>query len=179
MRGEKTIEFDFEFTYSRKGSFMKGSRITLREPGLGKRQVHATMTAFMSEAMLGQMRHLSAFQEASKAKELQKAADAEDEEAEDQDEAELETETERNVLATMAAGLGTEKFPAFMDYVIKALTEAPKLASIEDSEVGLTHATLEEIAENGGMEAIDRIVGVFASFFDDTARARRKKNGAG
>lgn len=166
MRGSKTLTFDFEFTYSKGGQFVKHNRITVKEPGLGKWEVHSQMTAYVSKAAL-------AFSKL--AADMQQPARIEDEasEAPNPDE-------EQDVMQLMAMGLGVEEYPKFANYVKRVLTGAPRLASVgEDGDGAVTDEVWESLAENGGMEAVSRIMSEFTGFFFEALGKRRaKQNGA-
>lgn len=167
MRGTKTITFDdCEFTYSKGGQFVRGNQITVREPGLGKWEVHSQMTAYVSKAALAFSRLAAGMQVPDRP--------VEDEpEVADQDE-------QQDVMQLMAMGLGVDEYPKFASYVKRVLTGSPRLASVgEDGESAVTDEVWDSLAENGGMEAVTRVMSEFTGFFFEALNKRRaKRSGA-
>ena len=53
MRGEKTINFDYELLYSKAGAFVPATSITVRAPGLDQYKIHSRMQAWVAEAANG------------------------------------------------------------------------------------------------------------------------------
>lgn len=165
MKGEKTINFDFAFQYSEGGKFAEASSITVRAPGLGKFDVHTTMSAYVGKAALAFTRLASEMPQ-------QAAAEADD------DSGEPKTD-DQDVMQLMAMGLGVDEFPKFAMYVKRALTGTPKLAHVTDTKIGLTDEIWESIEAGGGMEAVQKVMSDFAGFFFEALGGRRAKaNGA-
>ena len=169
MRGEKTVTFDFNFEYSYDGNFVEGNTITLRAPGLGKFDVHSTMQAYVSKAVVA---FAAQIRDANKGQTQDTSSD--DEEVSDTS----EQDEDKDVMVIMAMGLDLEVYPKFAAYVQRVLTNTPKLATIGDSKVPITDAVWQSIEERGGIEAVSKIMSEFTSFFFD-ALGSKKANGKG
>jgi hypothetical protein len=157
MRGEKILELGFEFEYSAGGKFERAESITLRAPGFKLRHIHATMTGFVSDALIGLAGKVSQLRDAG---------------GKDDSNADAAGDTgERDALVLMSMGLGP-KFADFHAYVIKTLTNTQLLAAVGGTTTGITDAVWESIEEQGGMAAVDKIVGEFSGFFLDQAGSK-------
>lgn len=169
MRGEKKIDLGFDISYSMKGQFVTTRTITVREPGLGKYEVWSTMKSFVMQAQPG------IFEVAAKA---QAAASAGVPAAEESDDPQPESEDDtKDILSWMAIGLGEKKFNDYMRYVKAALTNAPKLATVGDSEQPITDEVWEALDEKGGMTAVTNILSEFTGFFFGGQQKSAKTNG--
>lgn len=170
MKGENTVEFDFTFQYSRGGKFEEGHSITIRAPGLGKYDVHTTMTAYVGRAALA-FAKLASSDSGQPAPHADSSAEADQPSGEDQD--------EQDVMQLMAMGLGVEEFPKFAMYLKRVLTGTPKLARVTDTDVGISDEIWESLEANGGMDAVHRVMSDFTGFFLGSMAARQQKpNGA-
>lgn len=158
-RGEKVVTFDFNFTYSEKGSYVEANTITLRAPGLAKFDTHARMKGWVGKAVL-------AF--TSNAKPSGAAqADEEPEQGGDDN---------QDVMQIMSMGLGVDDFATFATFVKKTLTNST-LATVGDRGVLLTDEVWMDLEKHGGMEAVMKVMSDFTGFFFE-ALTSRKKNGA-
>lgn len=166
VKGIKTIDFDFDITYSKGGQFVATRQITVREPGLGKWEVHSQMTAFVGKAAL-------AFSKLA----ADMAQPAGDGEAPATD---VDVDEEKDLMSLMSMGLGVDEYPKFANYVKKVLTGAPRLAYVgEDQAQAITDEVWESLAENGGMESVTRVMSEFTDFFFmGRAKRQAKRNGA-
>lgn len=169
MRGEKTVTFDFNFEYSHDGNFVEANTITLRAPGLGKFDVHNTMQAYVSKAVVSFAAQL---RDANKG---QPDQSTDDDDVSDTSEAQDE---DKDVMVIMAMGLDLDVYPKFASYVQRVLTNTPKLATIGDTKAPITDAVWTSIEERGGIEAANKIMSEFTSFFFD-ALGSKKGNGKG
>lgn len=173
MRGETIITLDEPIRYSENGSFSETHTITVRAPGLGKRHVHATMQAWVMEAISNlQNKRADLMKQAeaeAKAKnplnvdDPEPGADGKDDTGEDP----------LGVWQMMSMGLGPERFPRFQDYIMRELTGTPKLASVGDNGSPLTDAVWESLDETGGMDAVGRVLGTFAGFFTGAPKSKK------
>ena len=168
MRGEKTVTFDFNFEYSHDGNFVEANTITLRAPGLGKFDVHNTMQAYVSKAVVSFAAQL---RDANKG---QPDQSTDDEDVSDTS----EPDDDKDVMVIMAMGLDLDVYPKFAAYVQRVLTNTPKLATIGDTKVPITDAVWSSIEERGGIEAANKIMSEFTSFFFD-ALGSKKASGKG
>lgn len=168
MRGEKTVTFDFNFEYSHDGNFVEANTITLRAPGLGKFDVHNTMQAYVSKAVVSFAAQL---RDANKGQPDTSDNDEDVSDTSEQDE-------DKDVMVIMAMGLDLDVYPKFASYVQKVLTNTPKLATIGDTKMPITDAVWASIEERGGIEAANKIMSEFTSFFFD-ALGSKKANGKG
>jgi hypothetical protein len=165
MRGSKTIEFDFDITYSKGGQFVTTRQITVREPGLGKYDVHATMTAFVSKAALSFSKL---------AKEMRGAGGQQPEQSEPS--APPADDDDQDVMQLMAMGLGIDEFPKFATYVKKAMTGSPRVATVgEGTDQAITEEVWESLDQNGGMEAVNKVMSEFTGFFFEALNKRQAK----
>jgi hypothetical protein len=156
MRGQKIVTFPFEFPYSQDGKFLSEFAVTLRAPSLDQFQVHTAMTAFVKASEVGVSVAFSGFKMPDRpASEVVAAAPA----------PETEEQMVERVISTLSTGLGPDRFPQFMDYVMSKLKRNAKLATIGETNIPLDDATLSAIAEKGGMDAINLLVASFADFF--------------
>ena len=171
-KSEVQIILPFEFRYSDKGGFHTEHAVTVRAPSLPDFAVHNSMVGYAKAAEIGTAVAFSAFR--------QKMADvvAEDTASDVPEPAETDQEMADRVLGVYATGLGAEKFPALMEYLKKALTNNSRLASVGDTTKPLDDKVWNNIAEQGGMDAINIIIATFANFFLSAPRsASRKETG--
>jgi hypothetical protein len=156
MRGERTIELP-EFEFSQGGEFRKATSITVRAPGFKKRAIHAAMSGYVSEGLIGV------------AKKVQGMSGDTDAEA---------RAAEPDAVALMSMGLGS-KYPDFHEVALRAITNSPTIACVSDTDVPITDSVWESIEQAGGMAAVDKVVSGFTSFFLDPAFAgSTKPNGS-
>ncbi len=160
MRGEKRIEFDFEFEYSANGQFASSRELCLRAPGLGKFEVHATMQAFVAQTF-GNLHSMR------------------DSFSQEETETQPDNDQQKDLTQFIAMGLGVDEYPNFFRYVYRTLTNCPRLAYVDDgnNKQPVTDAVWESIEQRGGMEAINRVVSEFTDFFF-TALASKDESGA-
>lgn len=170
-KGVKTIDLGFEIAYSVKGQFVRTNTITVREPGLGKYEVWAAMKSFVTQAQPAILEVAAKAQAAAAA-----AGHVPEPDPEVQPETEGEDD-ERDIMTWMALGLGDKKFQDYFRYVKTALTNAPRLATVGDSEQPITDEVWLEIDEKGGMEAVTRIMSEFTGFFFGGQQKSAKPNG--
>lgn len=166
-RGTKTITFDFPILYPVDGQYLETNKITVNSPGLGKYDVYSTMKSYVGKAML----NMSKARAGIKSDEELKIALQDDDEAPAQDAGEDE---DRDVMIIMAMGLSTEDYPKFATYVQKVLTGSPRLATVGDEKCAITDEVWTSIEENGGMEAVNRVMSEFVGFFFDALPSPKK-----
>jgi hypothetical protein len=166
MRGTKQVTLPISFQFSNAGKLEEDCMVTLQAPGLDSFSIHNHMVAFAAEAQRNSM--------ADEAAMLQKLgplldkileAKAEQQASEEEPQEIPEEQKAEQVISTYAKGLGSEKFPAFMEYVKKALTNNAKLARVGDTKVPLNDEVWLNIEKAGGMEAATLIIAGFAGFF--------------
>ena len=150
MRGEKVIDFGFTFKYSDGGEFQEASEIVLRAPGLDKFDVHTSMKAWTGKAMLNFAQ-------------IARGETVSDEQIEQ--ESPDNTTDDQDVMQMMSMGLNVDEFPKFAAYVRKVLTNSKKLATVGQTDIPLTDATWIDIENQGGMEAVFKIMSDFTGFF--------------
>lgn len=180
MRGEKIITLDEPFQISEGGSFTEATTITLRAPGLGKRNVHFAMSSYVMEAIGNLQRNRPDLMRQSQ--ETDSVLNVDDDEpagmGHNGPPGEDDAKEAQAFWQMMQMGLGVEKFPAFADYVMRTLTGAPKFATVGENEVPLNDAAWESIDETNGMAAIEQICGTFVGFFMGAPKSP-KTNGKG
>lgn len=159
-RGEKVVTFDFNFTYSEKGSYVEANSITLKAPGLAKFDTHARMKGWVGKAVL-------AFSANAKP-----AAGGQS----DDEPARKDDDDDQDVMQIMSMGLGVDDFATFAAYVKKTLTNST-LATVGDRGVLLTDEVWMDLEKHGGMEAVMKVMSDFTGFFFE-ALTSRKKSGA-
>ena len=155
MRGQRLVQFPFEFEYSEGGQFKTEFGVTLTAPGLAQIKVHSQMTAWAKRAELGLATQMSGMKRPTG-----EAAEAVVDEAPETDE-----EMADRVTTVFAMGLGEEKYPEFLDYVKRVLTNNPALARVGETQVPITDGVWMSLDQNGGMSAVLMLVAGFASFF--------------
>lgn len=157
MNGTKVVRFDFEFEYPENGVYVSTNEITLTAPGSGKFHVHNTIHAYVIDAL---------FNVAKRAAEMQGAENARRAAEEEEDETEEKAPpTGAQIMEQMALGLGVERFPTFMEYAKKSLTNCHVLARVGEGRTPLTDEVWEQLEKSGGVAAHEEIIGSFAGFF--------------
>lgn len=174
MRGETMLTLDFEFEFSHNGEVQKEFAVKLRAPGLDQYAIHNRMAGLASEAQVGLAQRYSKI-ERPKAADIAEAVAAA-EQAVDQ---ETESEAAARVLDAFATGLGPERFAETMDWLRRTLTGNAKLASIGDTGTPIRDKVWESIADQGGLDAVNLILGTFIAFFMDGPARSRKGGGSG
>lgn len=168
----KAIEFDFEFQYSDKGQFAAEQVITLQAPSFADFGIHTTMTGYAKAAEVGTAVALSAFRREDR-QDLSSVAE------ETPASVESDAQMAERVIGVYAMGLGSDKFPAFMDHVRKILTNNPRLARVGETNQPIVDDVWRSIADKGGMDAINLVIAGFAGFFLTAAPSRSQNaNGA-
>lgn len=170
MRGTKTIVLDQDIEYSEGGAYLTTNEITLMAPGIDRLHVYSAMRAHVLDAL---------FSAAKRAVEIQGLSEAR-KQAEEEEEAETESAeiTGKEFFNQIGLGLGADRFPQFVSYVKKTLTNAPKLARVGQGSTPITDETWERLQEAGGMDAVADIIGTFASFFS-VSQTAEKRTGKG
>lgn len=153
-RGETVVTFDFEFSYSKGGQFVPTNRIVVRAPGLSLLDIHGAMKSHVAQAQKGAMSFLVQAQAA------RESMGVEEEKPEDPN-------AEPDVLQLMSMGLSPDEHTKFLVYVKKVLSNRVALAYVGDaaSPSPITDEVWDQIEEHGGIEAFERIVNAFTSFF--------------
>jgi hypothetical protein len=173
MAGTKVVTFDFEFQYSHGGRFHKEFAVTLRAPGLKDFKTHNMMTGYAKRSEIGLAAAFSGIRQ------QRDPLDVPDPEKEEEPVIERSEEEElQGVLSSFAAGLGPEHYPAFANFVLEQLKGNSRLCTIGDTTAPLTDEVLDGIVQAGGMSAVDRLVGGFASFFMADRLKSRSATGA-
>lgn len=158
MRGEKVVTFDFDITYPNgQGGYETTREIRLRAPGLGKSEVFFTLKAYASKAVTGFAKIQSEIQQGRK----KDASDDDEDETPKKDAKQDDVDT----MYLMASGLDIPTFAQFSNYLRRAITNTPKLASMGDSKAALSDEVWENIDTNGGMEAVNKVLAAYIDFF--------------
>lgn len=163
MRGTTTIEFDFEFEYADGGQHHKAFAITLQAPGFDRYDVHTAMTAWIGKAALGFMANMPERQKPDGAERRQKANG-------DKTAEEIRAER-RSSLTNLAMGLGVDDYQRFATFLRRTLTKNSALARVAETEVGIQDMTWSTIADQGGIEAVEEIMGAFIDFFTESPKS--------
>jgi hypothetical protein len=177
MKGEKQVTFPFSFKYSEGGIFKEEFGVTIRAPSLDQFAVHTVMVAYAAESgKKNQADAMVAFG-ALPAATLEVMVKARGEQAEQDGPAPVETDAEMadRVIGHFASGLGSDRFPAFMAFVLKTIKNNPKLATVGDGKIPLTDATVDSIVAHGGMDALNLMMATFAGFFLQEAPSTSQK----
>lgn len=169
MRGQRLIELPVKFRYSENGQSKEECAVMVQAPGLDQFAVHNKMVAYAAEALRKvQMEEAALLASMGSALDIIMKARAEiDQNAEPVAEPKPESlfDMTTRVMETYAKGLGHEKFPDFMDYLKKVLTNNPKLARVGETKIAIRDESWDDINERGGMEAVSIILAAFADFF--------------
>lgn len=180
MRGTRLVQLPCNVRYSENGTFKEDCAITLTAPSLDQFSLHNTMVTYAMSASRAvekdQMLTFASLDPAAIAVITKARAEAQ---AEAPSEPVPETDAERTsrVISHYAQGLG-DKFPAFMDFLKKSLTNNPTIARIGDTKNPIRDETWNDLAEKGGMDAVNMIFAGFAGFFlKETASTSRDENG--
>jgi hypothetical protein len=179
---KKTVTFDFAFKYSRDGIWDQGNSITVCEPGFANRQVFRKMQSYVARSRAigaaNANRNLTPeqFEAQTRAVLEFRAAQAAAKET---------ASTDATVVAPPAIAVPDitmdwfsdfppDEFMRFSDDVLKALTGNKALAYIGDDHtlmlsnpgrLAVGEGVWASIADEGGMDAIDKVLMAFASFF--------------
>lgn len=168
----KVISFDFDFQYPRGGNQDVANAITVCEPTWGQRQVYTTIRSYLGETS----RLLTlAFSDVPR----RTPAEAETDEATQEAAAEAPSATDIDHLERMRFAMSVDAFGKAYDYITKQLTNNKSLAYVgSDTTVSvrerepITDLVWMNIAKAGGMEAVDKILAGFLSFFESNSRAK-------
>lgn len=153
-----TVTFGFRFQYPAKGQYEEADCITVCEPNWDKRQVYRRMHAYVAEAQKGMLRMFSN-------SDLQKQAESSTSSDSTSDGGDIDP------LMIMRMGLGVDQYPTFVEWVTKEITNTKALAFVgsdPENRIPITDEVWMNIEKEGGLEAVDKVVGAFAGFF--TAR---------
>lgn len=150
VAGVTKIKFDFEFTYSKDGDEDIGDTIVLNAPNFQQSEIHYRMTSFVTKGIFSAM------------PQLEKAAGISDDDKSDD---KNDSDEEQNYMLIMALGMDDKQFVEFTKYVKQILTNNPDLARIDNEQIGITDLLWQQIAENGGPQAVDRVLSAFIHFF--------------
>lgn len=171
---EAEIMLPFEFAYSDGGVMKTEMAVTVRAPSFEDFKVHNTMVGYAKAAQVGMAVAFSKFSRPEA-----RATDVPEGDAEPAEIAETDAEMADRVLSTYAAGLGEDKFAAFMEYLRGVLTNNARLAFVTGTKVPIRDKVWASIGEagdketvGGGMQAITIICAAFAGFFLMEPRSR-------
>jgi hypothetical protein len=161
------VTFDFTFTYPRKGIFEQANSITVCEPSYEKRAVHRRMASTVMEAVHAYQRLAAA--DAAAAQMPSAPRPSEPSEQADGEQKDVASRITADVLMIiLRAGMKTDDFVRFCDWVQKELTDCKQLAYVgtdPDDKNPVFDLVWESIVKEGGVEAIDRVIGEFSRFF--------------
>lgn len=158
----RTIFFPFNFRYPHAGVYEEGNAITVCEPSYDKRATHRRMAATVMDALSTAYR-----------KSVGDQASTEQADAAPPSEGGGAKELEPEMLFTFVRmGMSTDEFVRWSEWVQRELTSCAPLAYV-GADLSLpikdrspvTEEVWMNIAREGGVEAIDRVIAEFASFF--------------
>jgi hypothetical protein len=174
MRGTRLLHLPVSFKYSDGGKYAEDSAVTLQAPSLDNFAIHTKMVAYATQAMMAnekeQMQMLAelgdTLDKILKSRDaMREQAIAEGKVEADAEAAETDDAMAARVMSTYARGLGPDRFPAFMEFVKKTLTNNAKLARVGETKVPLRDESWEDIDAKGGMDAVNIVLAGFAGFF--------------
>lgn len=169
----KTIEFDFSFDYPKDGKYESAKAITVCEPGFDNRDVFRRMGGFIANAQKGLFKTFAGMNR----EQIADKVDSDGETAE-------QTEGDLDPLMMLRMGLSVDEYDAFLKYVEKVLTGNKMLAYVgtdPDNRTPVTEEVWRNIAAQGGLGEMERVLAVFICFFTDTPPVQAgstKGNGA-
>lgn len=159
----KTVTFDLPFRYPRSGIYDEGNSITVCEPNFAQRAVFRQMQTYVAKVQAAARAQFLSLP-SQIVEELQQVRAA-------RDAAAPVAEETKDVGLEWFADLGDD-FPKFTEFVQKALTNAKDLAYVGSDlgeavkdRVPVTDEVWLNIANAGGMAAVDKVLGAFSSFF--------------
>jgi len=160
MADEIKIELPFMFEFSNGGKIDQDCVITLRAPTFQDFKLHAAFKAHLATAgtNIG-VKFAGVKAQRSDEEEAERAARKLEEDKRSDEERAAEQ------IDLLAAGLGPDAFPQFVDWAQKQLTNNPRVAVIGDGPHPLRDAVWNDIGAKGGMESVMRIIGTFLLFF--------------
>ncbi|MDX2308084.1 MAG: hypothetical protein NW216_07595 [Hyphomicrobium sp.] len=165
MRGEKIVEFEKPFLYSFNGQFEEATSITVRAPGLPHLAVHAKVQAALARAIL-------AFPRPDRKPD---AADEGVDHGEDESDGASGAAPEIDALQVLAAGYDENGYADFLKWLKRTLTNQPKLAFVTGTDCPVTDEVWDSISEEGGLDAVFKVLSAFVGFFLAALGADSKK----
>jgi len=150
----KPVEFEFEFSYSYRNNMVTGNTITVVEPSFADRNIYRQCKAWIGEAFRG-LQEMTRRDMESKASEAPAPA-------------ETAEESEVDPYVVIQMGLSAERFVQFCDFVERSLTNNVRLAYCGTDRlnaVPVTQVIWQDLANKGGVEAIEKVCAAFAGFF--------------
>ncbi len=176
----KTVTFhDFTFRYSRRGQFEDACSITVCEPNFEKRAVHAKMSAMVFDALIKAQQRVARPQ-SEEAPQVEPAAAAAASDGSDVEVLAGADQAEPDYLIHMQMGMPSSDYSAFLEYARVQLTGDRRLAFVGDDTSGpvkeripIDEGVWMSLAEEGGMDAVNRVLSAFVSFFHPAARQKR------
>jgi hypothetical protein len=161
----RVIEFPFTFRYPRKGIFEEANSITVCEPGFDKRNTYRKMSSIVMEAQAVAQKKFAQNPDENKITVEAPASE---------DGAPVEPKLPDDFdLMVIRMGLNADEYTRFCDWVQKELTNCKQLAFVgtdPDDKNPIVEEVWDSIARAGGMEAVDKVLSGFASFFSLLAR---------
>ena len=167
----RSIEFPFSFQFPNGGIQDLANAITVCEPNYDNRHVYRRMQAVLGDtakALMVMQAELAA-KTGGKSREVDEApapAPA------------AQPDSEPDIVDQVRIVLGTEGFESFVGYVQKELTNNRALAYVGSDlsilvkdRVPVTELVWMNISRECGMQAIDRVLSAFASFFLEGPRS--------
>ena len=162
-----TIEFPFSFQFPNGGIQDLSSAVTVCEPSYDNRHVYRRMQAGLGDWAKAYM----LMQAELRAKTGDKSTEV-DEAPVQASEAQADTESDTDIINQMRIVLGTSGFEELANYIQKELTNNRSLAYVGSDlttlvrdRVPVTDLVWMNIANAGGMQAIDRVLSAFINFF--------------
>jgi len=172
MRGEKTIDFDFDFEVSHGGDFRSCNEIHMQEPGISQLKVHAEMKAYVSKAGLAMVAFLTKHVGSDALSDMQREAE---------ERGVTDEGGNMSILDTLSSSLEVGQYVQFIERLKAILSNNKRLAwvDIDGDRVPLNDAVWQELEVNGGMQAVQKIMDGFMNFFtaDEPSEMRPKRNG--
>lgn len=156
----KVLTFDFNFRYTRAGILDESSAIVLCEPSYTHQRTFHQMRAWCTMAEKGMISWLANVQNTM------------DRNSDPDAKVKPDDSQQPSALDTLRYGLTAEKYIEFVEFVQRELTGKKALAwvgSDDGAELAqrfeLNAGVWQSIGENGGMDAIEKVISGFADFF--------------
>lgn len=163
----RRIELE-EFKYPAGGQIAVGNAVLVQEVGFDQISVHRQMSHAVLQALVGMEKHRSLVE-----KQAEDAPPTINEDGTEDDGAE-------GLMNLFGMAIeDADKFEKIVARIQKTLTNNATLARIEGTDAPITDQAWRGIAETNGVDGVNRILSVFASFFLGGQQAPTSENGNG
>lgn len=151
LQGVKNIKLGFKIKYSKGGDENEADTICVKAPGFSQMEINDKISAEVYQALFSSIGRLKDIMG-------EDPSNTTRDESSDADDSEM-------TLTQIKIGMEPDKYSKFKKYVLKTLTGNHKLACIANTDIPLKDFHWHAIGEKGGMDAIDKVVSGFLSFF--------------